>query len=298
MTYENALTYVLQNLRMRQSLGEVPIPALRSSLGKLSASAPAPARRNPATQAAPAPVNPRPEAAVPVAPRVPTPAPVPVVAEQPAPIASGSKADRLAALRRKVLPCVKCEHLAKFRRQVVFGVGNPEATLMFVGEAPGADEDRQGEPFVGAAGKLLTRVIETMGFKRDDVYIANVLKCRPDMPDGEPGNRPPTPAEMETCLPYLRMQIDIIQPKVMVALGTTAMAGLFPGFEKITKNRGKWHDFGGIPVMPTYHPSYLLRNQAISVKREVWEDMLQVKERLGLPVSDRDRSYFLPKSSA
>ena len=221
-----------------------------------------------------------------------------MVAEQPIELPkTGTKEERLAALRRKVLPCVKCAHLASTRRQVVFGVGNPEATLMFVGEAPGADEDRQGEPFVGAAGKLLTRIIETMGLQRGDVYIANVLKCRPDMPEGSSGNRPPTPEEMDTCLPYLRMQIEIIQPKVMVGLGTTAMAGLFPGFEKITQNRGKWREFEGIPVMPTYHPSYLLRNQANSVKREVWEDMLLVKERLGLPVSDRDRSYFLPKNS-
>jgi uracil-DNA glycosylase len=296
MTYESALKYVLENLEMRRALGDLPVPALRSTLTRLiePLSQVAPPVVVPVAKAA-APVPP--PAAVPIVP--PTPVPVARVAEQPPPQVSvrASKAERMAALREIVLPCMKCVHLARSRTQVVFGVGNAEADLLFVGEAPGADEDRVGEPFVGAAGKLLTRVIETMGFKRGDVYIANVLKCRPDMPDGESGNRPPTPAEMETCLPYLQEQIKIIQPKVMVALGTTAMAGLFPGFSGITKNRGKWHDFGGIPVMPTYHPSYLLRNQAISVKRQVWEDMLLVKERLGHTLTERDRSYFLPKNT-
>jgi uracil-DNA glycosylase family 4 len=130
-------------------------------------------------------------------------------------------------LRTQVLACTKCPHLVAFRHSVVFGVGNPTAELMFVGEAPGADEDMQGEPFVGRAGELLTKIIETMGFQRSGVYIANVLKCRPDTPPGTPGNRQPTPAEMQTCLPYLRQQIELIQPKVMVALGATAMRGLF-----------------------------------------------------------------------
>src|SRR5205809_7947044 len=125
-----------------------------------------------------------------------------------------NKADLLAPIRERVRVCTKCRHLASSRTQTVFGVGNPEAELMFIGEAPGADEDRRGEPFVGRAGQLLTRIIETMGFKRSDVYIANVLKCRPDMPSGSSGNRPPTPEEMPTCLPYLIEQIEIIQPKV------------------------------------------------------------------------------------
>jgi uracil-DNA glycosylase len=202
---------------------------------------------------------------------------------------------RLASLREKVLVCTKCSHLAAFRHTVVFGVGNTGADLMFVGEAPGADEDLRGEPFVGRAGELLTRIIETMGFQRGDVYIANVLKCRPDMPKGSSGNRQPTPEEMETCLPYLRAQIEIIEPKVMVALGGVAMKGLFGTSEPMKALRGRWHSFGNIPVMATFHPSYLLRNQALTEKRKVWEDMLQVLERLEVPITQRQRNFFLAK---
>jgi len=205
---------------------------------------------------------------------------------------------RIAKLREKVLVCTKCSHLAEFRHTVVFGVGNPSADLMFVGEAPGADEDLRGEPFVGRAGELLTRIIETMGFQRSDVYIANVLKCRPDMPKGSSGNRQPTPEEMQTCLPYLRDQIEIIQPKVMVALGGVAMRGLFGTAEPMKSLRGRWHTFGNIPVMATFHPSYLLRNQALTEKRKVWEDMLQVLERLDVPITQRQRNFFLAKPGA
>jgi uracil-DNA glycosylase len=202
---------------------------------------------------------------------------------------------RITSLREKVLVCTKCSHLAAFRHTVVFGVGNPSADLMFVGEAPGADEDLRGEPFVGRAGELLTRIIETMGFERSDVYIANVLKCRPDMPKGSSGNRQPTPEEMQTCLPYLRAQIEIIEPKVMVALGGVAMKGLFGTAEPMKSLRGRWHSFGNIPVMATFHPSYLLRNQALTEKRKVWEDMLQVLERLEVPITQRQRNFFLGK---
>jgi len=198
-------------------------------------------------------------------------------------------------LRRQVLACTKCPKLVAFRHTVVFGVGNPKAELMFVGEAPGADEDMQGEPFVGRAGELLTKIIQTMGYQRSEVYIANVLKCRPDIPPGSPGNRQPTQTEMETCLPYLRRQIELIQPKVMVALGATAMRGLFGKVEPMRQLRGRWHEFNSIPVMATFHPSYLLRNQALSEKRKTWEDMLQVLERLGRPITERQKNYFLAR---
>ena len=228
-----------------------------------------------------------------------------VVQQQPSPsptaeqeLVPTDRGQRIAALREKVLVCTKCSHLAAFRHTVVFGVGNPSADLMFVGEAPGADEDLRGEPFVGRAGELLTRIIETMGFRRDDVYIANVLKCRPDIPEGSSGNRPPTLDEMQTCLPYLRAQIEIIQPKVMVALGGVAMRGLFETSEPMKSLRGRWHDFGNIPVMATFHPSYLLRNQALSEKRKVWEDMLQVLERLRVPITQKQQNFFLGKSGS
>jgi DNA polymerase len=175
----------------------------------------------------------------------------------------------------------------------VFGVGNPNADLMFVGEAPGADEDVKGEPFVGRAGQLLTKIIETMGLSRRDVYIANVLKCRPDMPKGAPGNRAPTPVEMETCLPYLREQIEVIRPKVLVALGAVAVEGLLGARGPMREMRGRWHSFNETPLMITYHPAYLLRNQAPGEKRKVWEDMLQVMEKLGSNITEKQRNYFL-----
>ncbi len=201
------------------------------------------------------------------------------------------------ALREAALACVKCPHLATTRTQVVFGVGNPKAELMFVGEAPGADEDAQGEPFVGRAGQLLTKIIQAMGFRREDVYIANVLKCRPDMPPGASGNRKPTPGEMSTCLPWLERQIDLIKPRVMVALGATAVEGLLGAAAPVSKVRGRWLNFRGIPVMATYHPAYLLRNQSISEKRKVWEDMLQVLERLGRPINEKQRKFFTKTES-
>lgn len=188
---------------------------------------------------------------------------------------------------------MKCSHLAASRRNVVFGVGDINASLMFVGEAPGADEDAQGEPFVGAAGQLLTRIIQTMGLTRQTVYIGNILKCRPDTPGQNSGNRKPTADEMQTCIPYLHAQIDLIQPKVLVALGATAVEGLLGKTEGITRLRGRWQTYRGIPLMPTFHPSYLLRNQALTEKRKVWEDMLAVMERLGMPISEKQRGYFL-----
>ena len=164
---------------------------------------------------------------------------------------------------------------------------------MFVGEAPGADEDEQGEPFVGRAGELLTKIIQAMGWQRGGVYIANILKCRPDTPGQSSGNRKPTPEEMATCIPFLHEQIDLIRPKVLVALGATAVEGLLGKTAGITKLRGNWRLYRGIPLMPTYHPSYLLHNQAVTEKRKVWEDMLAVMEKLGRPISEKQRNYFL-----
>jgi uracil-DNA glycosylase len=206
---------------------------------------------------------------------------------------SQNKADLLTAVRERVRVCTKCKHLACSRTQTVFGVGNPDADLMFIGEAPGVDEDQQGEPFVGRAGQLLTRIIKAMNFVREDVYIANILKCRPDTSPGSFGNRPPTPAEMQTCRPYLVEQIDIIQPSVLVALGAVAVEGLLGMRGTMRELRGRWHTYNSIPLMITYHPAYLLRNQSSSEKRKVWEDMLQVLERLERPISERQRNYFL-----
>jgi len=207
--------------------------------------------------------------------------------------ASPEKAAAFAALRECALACVKCPHLAASRTTVVFGVGNIDAKLMFVGEAPGADEDEQGEPFVGRAGQLLTKIILATGLSRADVYIANILKCRPDTPGQSAGNRPPTPEERATCIPYLQEQIDLIQPRAIVALGATAVEGLLGKTLGITKLRGQWQTYRGTPLMPTYHPAYLLRNQAMSEKRKVWEDLLLVMEKLEMPISEKQRNYFL-----
>ena len=214
-------------------------------------------------------------------------------ATNPADLDNASKTELLAPVRARVLVCTRCPHLAATRTQTVFGTGNPDADLMFIGEAPGADEDEQGEPFVGAAGQLLTKIIQAMGERRDSIYIANILKCRPDTPGMASGNRKPTPEEMATCIPWLQQQIDLIRPRVLVALGATAVEGLLGKTPLITKLRGHWQTYRGIPLMPTYHPAYLLHNQAMSEKRKVWEDMLAVMEKLQKPISEKQRGFFL-----
>ena len=168
--------------------------------------------------------------------------------------------------------CSRCKLHTLGRRQVVFGVGNPNADLMFVGEAPGADEDVQGEPFVGRAGQLLTKIIEAIELRREDVYIANVIKCRP------PGNRNPEPDEVEQCEPFLFRQVDIIKPKVIVALGKFAAQCLLKSDAPITRIRGREFTYRHSILIPTYHPAYLLRNP--SAKRDVWEDMKKVRALL------------------
>lgn len=202
--------------------------------------------------------------------------------------------DSLADLRAQALACTRCEHLVASRQQVVFGVGNEAADILFVGDAPGADEDAQGEPFVDAAGGLLTKMLKAMGLAREDVYIANILKCRPDTPNQRSGNRAPTAEEMATCSPWLHRQIDFIQPKVIVALGKVAVGGLLEMENApITKMRGTWQTYRGIPLMPTFHPAYLLHKETMQNKRAVWEDLLAVMEKTGLPISDKQRGYFL-----
>ena len=293
---DQALDIVLNALMRMDANGAHP-HASQLAVGRLRATpASAPQSPAPAPPRAEAPIRAKP---APVRESAPMPRLDPVLLVPPAPIppeaptVAGSKAARLATLRGPVLVCTRCPHLVKSRKKVVFGVGNPEAELMFIGEAPGADEDLVGEPFVGKAGQLLTKIIEAMDFRRPDVYIANVLKCRPDTPPGASGNRKPTPEEMNVCKPYLLQQIEIIQPKVIVALGGTAVEGLL-GIEKafITQLRGTWKTFQGIPLMPTFHPSYLLRNQANTEKRKVWEDMMLVLERLGRKITPRQRAFF------
>lgn len=193
------------------------------------------------------------------------------------------KVESLEQIRKDLGPCQRCK-LGATRKNLVFGVGNPHARLVFVGEGPGADEDAQGEPFVGDAGKMLNRIIAAMELKREDVYICNVVKCRP------PQNRPPESDEVETCVPFLLRQIASVKPEVIVALGTSAAQALLQTKVPISKLRSKFHDFHGIPLMPTYHPSYLLRTGGNSDSFwSVWDDMTQVLQLLKLPVPVKAR---------
>ncbi|MCC5807067.1 MAG: uracil-DNA glycosylase [Opitutales bacterium] len=233
-------------------------------------------------KAAPKPARPGPSAPIPPPPSVELP--------------DGAAAERLAWLRKRVLDCPVCNAHVKPGKKVVFGVGSAEADIFFCGEAPGADEEEQGEPFVGPAGQLLTKIIGAMDLSRGDVYIGNIMNWRPEMPTSV-GNRPPTAEEMAFCLPYLRAQVEVVAPKVIVALGKTAVDGLLgpDPKRKMGQVRGQWHEFSGIPLLPTFHPSYLLRNDTLRTKRMVWEDMMQVMERVGMPVSERQRRYFLTR---
>lgn len=206
----------------------------------------------------------------------------------------GNKQKRWAALKEMVLNCSVCTERVKPGKKVVFGIGNLDADIFFCGEAPGADEETEGEPFVGKAGQLLTKMIGAMGLKREDVYIGNIMNWRPEMPTPT-GNRPPTIEEMNFCLPYLKAQLEVVKPKLIVALGVTAAKGLLgeKTFRSLREIKGQWYEFEGVPVMPTYHPSYLLRNDTKRDKRGAWEDWLKVMEKAELPISEKQQGYFL-----
>jgi uracil-DNA glycosylase len=279
---------------MRQYLGQLQergvthVAVDREALGAMKRSAtvlavaPAPAR--PVATVAP---KPKPETVTVQAPLAPMPA---------APSASGN-AERLAKVREKAANSAECRALGTFRDTMVFAVGDPDAELMFIGEAPGAEEEKQDEPFVGPAGQLLTRIIHAMGLKRSSVYISNICKFRPAIEGGQGSkNRPPSRAEMDACLPFITEEIEIIRPKAIMAVGATAANGL--GIEgTVGRLRGSTFDFRGTPVFVTYHPSYLLRREVedgggLREKRLVWEDMLRVMEHMGLPISEKQRAYF------
>ena len=223
--------------------------------------------------------------------------PAPPVVELPA----GDKNSRWLALCGAVQGDPVCRAHVRPGKLVVVGVGNLDARIMFVGEAPGAEEEIQGEPFVGPAGQLLNRMIAGMGLKRGDVYIGNIMNWRPQLPAGpdgvQYGNRPPTAAEMAYCLPYLLAQIEVVDPGLLVALGATATQGLLGAgsFRALGEVRGRWWEFAGKPLMVTYHPSYILRNPTNRSKRLIWEDLLKVMVRAEIPVSEKQRGYFLEK---
>jgi uracil-DNA glycosylase len=200
-----------------------------------------------------------------------------------------SKIKLLGDLAGQVEACRKCR-LAATRNRTVFGEGNPDARVMFIGEGPGAREDQTGRPFVGRAGELLTRIIEGgMGMPRSDVYIANIVKCRPTIDQKMQRDRPPDPDEVTACSPYLLKQIDIIRPSVIVALGSPSAKFLLKTTTGITRLRGTWGEFCGIPVLPTFHPSYVLRNggETSPLRKEVWDDIKAVMTRLGIPLPEK-----------
>jgi DNA polymerase len=223
------------------------------------------------------PVPPSPKVAAPPSPSKAVATPSPKVAAPPSSSSVPTGAAGLKVIRDDLGDCTRCK-LHPLRKNIVFGVGNPEAPLVFVGEAPGGDEDRQGEPFVGAAGQLLNKMIEAMGFQREDVYICNILKCRP------PGNRNPEPDEIAQCEPFLRRQLAALRPRMMVCLGKFAAQCLLRSDAPISRLRGQFKEYEGIPLMPTFHPAFLLRTP--SAKREVWDDLKKVMaelDRLGIP---------------
>lgn len=268
--------------------------AVAPTVGSVTAPAPSPATpraTQPAASASPRRAEPPEPAAVP---KLPPP--------QPFSLPAGTKAERMTALRERILADPVCRQRVRPGKKLVVGTGSLEAKLFFCGEAPGAEEEMQGEPFVGPAGQLLTRMIQAMGVRREEVYIGNIMNWRPDLPTAEGqeqmGNRPPTPEELQYCLPFLRAQLEIVAPDVIVALGSTAAQGLLGigSFKALGEVRGRWSEFAGRPVMVTYHPSYILRNGSNRSKRAIWEDLLLVMERVGLAISERQRGFFLDRT--
>ena len=229
----------------------------------------------------------------------PAPVPAPPSAPEPsAPAAAEAEPEmsveqKLEYLRQRAADWKPARRLGTLRDTMVFAVGNPRARLMLVGEAPGYEEERQGEPFVGPAGQLLTRILGAMGLQRSDVYISNVCKFRPSMGENQgTANRAPSPEELAACLPLIMAEIRAIQPACIVCLGGSSAKGLLGTQQGVNALRGRWMECQGVPVRVTYHPSYLLRNEALSARRALWEDMLEVMERLGMPVSEKQRNYF------
>lgn len=225
-------------------------------------------------------------------------APPAVPAEMPAapaaaPQAEMSTAEKLVYLRKRAENWKPARALGSLRDTMVFAVGNPQARLMLVGEAPGFDEERLGEPFVGKAGQLLTKILAAMGLRREDVYISNVCKWRPSMGDNQgTANRAPTPEEIAACLPLIMAEIRAVRPACIICLGASSAKGLLQRELSVGATRGQWLECQGVPLRVTYHPSYLLRNEALSARRAVWEDMLAAMELLEMPISEKQRGYF------
>lgn len=292
---DDSLAALARVVKRKKAKAPAPVSAETNEKPAVPASAPAPALSLPPRLGMPERSEPKPEPVA--AKKLPSPTPV----ELP----EGDKEARWKWLLERVTTDPVCLAQLRAGKKAVLGVGSLNAKIMFVGEAPGAEEEIQGEPFVGPAGQLLTKMISATGLKRGDVYIGNIMNWRPQLPVGaggiQRGNREPTEDEMNYCLPFLRAQIEIVQPEILVGLGATAAKGLlgFSAFKTLGEVRGRWHNYLGKPLMITYHPSYLLRKEAESkaserkAKRAAWEDFMLVMEKAGMPPSDKQRAYFL-----
>lgn len=281
-----------QHLQQRQLLGVTHIPLRPDALEKLNGLGRKPVTREIA-EARPIRVESAPEA-----PAILNNPPAETKKGGLIEVAGNTIEEKISALRTMAEAWEPARSMESLRQTMVFAVGDPHAKLMFVGEAPGAEEEKLREPFVGPAGQKLTAIIKAMGLDRAQVYISNICKFRPAMDNQGSGNRKPTTEEMKACLPFVLTEIDLIKPQVIVALGATAAEGLgIPG--SVGGLRGRFHSTSGVPTMVTYHPSYLLREEkmgdGIRAKRQVWEDMLKVMEKLSLPISEKQRGYFQAK---
>jgi DNA polymerase len=299
-----ALDILLEELRRQKAAGVRRVSVTADSLAALKSLAGTPAA--PAAAAAPAPAKAAPVSApartadapssVPVRPVTPVAAaaPKPVAPIPDAPIftlAAGTKAERLQALRQLVDACAETKKHLTGSHRALLGHGSADAKVVFVGEAPSLEEMEAGQAFAGASGELLQKILGAAAISPADYYLAPVMVWRPEPPT-QYGKRPPTARELAFNLPYLRAQIDVIAPRIVVALGAQAFEALHGRTPSITQARGQWFDLAGVPLMPTYHPNYLLHNPSASAKRAVWEDFLLVMEKLGLPISEKQRGFF------
>ncbi len=223
------------------------------------------------------------------------PRPVPPVVTELV-VEGGSKPERLASIKRQAANWAPARALGSLRQAMVFALGNPDAKIMLIGEAPGYHEEKECQPFVGPAGQKLNDILKAMGLSREEVYLSNLVKFRPAIPKQTTNNRKPSPEEMAACLPLMMAEIDIVKPAIIIALGGNAAEGLLNLQGAMENMRGNWHQISGIPTRITYHPSYLLQTSSNDVKRALWEDMLAVMEKLGMPISEKQRGFFLPKA--
>jgi DNA polymerase len=286
-----ALDILLEELKRQKAAGVRRVSITADSLAVLKSLAGAPVA--PAAAAASAP-SVRPATVAPVVPAAPKPAVVSAAPMPDAPIftlAAGTKAERLQALRQLVDACAETKKHLTASHRALLGHGSADAKVVFVGEAPSLEEMEAGQAFAGASGELLQKILGAAAISPADYYLAPVMVWRPEPPT-QYGKRPPTARELAFNLPYLRAQIDVVAPRIVVALGAQAFEALHGRTPSITQARGQWFDLAGVPLMPTYHPNYLLHNPSAAAKRAVWEDFLLVMAKLGLPISEKQRGFF------